>query len=90
MENKEYVEDISFSCDSREANFALAKCHERAKLCVPWLFASRQVSRADELCEPCSIAKSLINDKSLLTNASRDFLFKRLLLLINVVERGIF
>jgi hypothetical protein len=48
------------------------------------------LSRADELCEPCSIAKRLINDKSLLTNASRDFLFKRLLLLINVVERGIF
>ncbi|MFT4835533.1 MAG: hypothetical protein ACI9IJ_000442, partial [Psychromonas sp.] len=30
-------------------------------------------SRADELCEPCSIAKRLINDKSLLTNVSRDF-----------------
>ena len=40
-------------CDSREANFAIAKVYERAKLRVPWLLRDSDVSRADELCESC-------------------------------------
>ncbi|PKH04499.1 hypothetical protein CXF72_00620, partial [Psychromonas sp. MB-3u-54] len=35
-EGRQYVEDISFHVIVG-ANFAEAKCHERAKLCVPWI-----------------------------------------------------
>ncbi|PKH04510.1 hypothetical protein CXF72_00540, partial [Psychromonas sp. MB-3u-54] len=61
------------------ANFAEAKCHERAKLCVPWIiwrkprFTSGRALRVLFHRQLLAQARQLNPDKSLLTNVSRDF-----------------
>ncbi|PKH04507.1 hypothetical protein CXF72_00555, partial [Psychromonas sp. MB-3u-54] len=83
---KEYAEGISFHVIVG-ANFAEAKCHERAKLCVPWiiwrkprftsgralrvLFHRQYLALANR--RYSAQARQLNPDKSLLTNVSRDF-----------------